>query len=921
MATFYPLNTPLINYFFYKAPFIVDNYVVTSANILNGGQSYNIHDIVIMNGGVYTTPLVIQVTATGPSIDVTFTGVTGSSYAPGSGYAVDDIIDLKSVTTNISTITPAQVKVLSVNGFGGVSTFELIQGGLYSTPSTINLAYFDQLSTTGSGVDFYIEGGGYTYSVTGGPISAFNINNDGNYSTTPTLFTQLGTNGGGSGLQLNNGTFAPNLTLPGPNYPLSGGFIFFYEDENRTVQANTYSDVSDPDNPTVNPNPIQLGASGEWPVFYFDDRLYYIVITDNTGDQSNPVQVIEHYDPAQMNTSIGTTAFNDNFLVNPQFNYPIEFWKTTDMPGEITEPSTVVAWGWTFYEDADTTSENFITFEDISNQQIEGSPILELLLTCSTVSSEETLKDIVQVFGAVDFLSDMPVTYSAQMINQFMSNIQVNLILELNYGLDGSPTQLITVATFTVTQTLTKYVATFTIPSTESFTVGEGNYMAIRAQPAIGQTCKFGITNALLEPGNIPAPIFVDEPKSFAKSQILGNATFIDDAGLPENWSSYYYADGDIFPYADTGTITLQKNNSPQDFRHVCDGSTLLVNGYSPTNIPFRRLFNVIGNTFGGAGTLVATSNENIVTVNSSVGAREHSAWTAGTTTFTLSNTVIGLRAGINLVSNDNMTVSGTFFNQFAPSQVNPLFDVNVRTVFAPSAASGLLTYWGTFNNLINPGNIDITTILPGSGSQNATFLMTFNSIIANDYKTRSVSSPPYLATSSFIEFATFANNVRQPLGAGSDSVNQLILFSVDGASDGIPRLDQNPGITFANSYVVPFLSANTILQNIDVFCRFIANPFTWTITVNVVPTAGQYFLYSDATTDFYGWFTVNGVGTDPAVPSRTGVMIPLFTGYTTEQTAEAIALALNTAEFAVPSPAQLPLLVTDSLVSWYINL
>lgn len=921
MATFYPINTPLINYFFYKAPFIVDDYVTTGMTILNGGSSYNVGDIVILNGGVYTSPAVIQVTGIGPLIDLTLSAVTGSSYDPGTGYAVNDIIDLKSVHVSVLTVIPAQVKVLGVNGFGGVTSFELITGGVYSTPNLILLDIFDQLSTTGSGVDFNIESAGYSYSVTGGPIVSFNINNAGLYSTTPTLFTQLGTNGAGIDAQFNDGTFAPNLIPPGPNFPLSGGFLFFYEDENRTVQANTYSDVSDPNNPTVNTDPIQLGAAGECPLFYLDDRFYYIVITDNTGDQSNPVQVIEHYNPSQVSAANITTAFNDNFLVNPQFNYPIVFWETTQKEGEISAPTTRVAFAWDFVQDSVTTTENFVTFENISGQGVEGSPIFQILLNCSTVSSSETLKDFVQVFGTVDFLAESPLTFSAQMINEASQNINVNLLLELNYGPEGSPPQLINLTTFIVTPTRNKYFYSFIMPSITGFTIDDGNYAAIHIRPALGQTCLFGMTNDLLEPGNVALPIFIDEPKSFSKSQIVGDSIDIDGAGLDENYSSYYYENGLIIPYADTGTIVLEPNTTTQLFREKCDGTNRQVNAYSPNKIPYRRLFNVIGNKFGGSGTLIASSTDNIVTVNSSIGAREKSAWTSGTTTFTVTNTVIGLSAGINLISNDDMTVSGSFYNQFAPSQVNPLFDVNVRNVFGPSSPSGLLTYWGTLNNAIDTNNINITTILPGSGVQNATFLMTFNSIISADYKTRSVSSPPYLATSSFIEFATFANNVRQPLGSGSDSVNQLILFSVDGAYDGIPRLDQNPGITFANSYIVPFLTENSILQNIQIFCRTIANPFAWTVTVNVVPTAGQYFLYSDEVTDFYGWFTVNGVGTDPAVPARTGVVIPLFSGYTTAETAQAIALALNTAEFGLPSPAQLPALVTSSLVSWYINL
>jgi hypothetical protein len=42
---------------------------------------------------------------------------------------------------------------------------------------------------------------------------------------------------------------------------------------------------------------------------------------------------------------------------------------------------------------------------------------------------------------------------------------------------------------------------------------------------------------------------------------------------------------------------------------------------------------------------------------------------------------------------------------------------------------------------------------------------------------------------------------------------------------------------------------------------------------------AGSYFLISSVTTDYYVWFKKNGVGSDPAVAGRTGIMINMPTG------------------------------------------
>lgn len=51
----------------------------------------------------------------------------------------------------------------------------------------------------------------------------------------------------------------------------------------------------------------------------------------------------------------------------------------------------------------------------------------------------------------------------------------------------------------------------------------------------------------------------------------------------------------------------------------------------------------------------------------------------------------------------------------------------------------------------------------------------------------------------------------------------------------------------------------------------------------------GEYFEISDQTTEYYFWFTVNAVGTDPAIVGKTPVEIDLPTGYTVKQAIDAI--------------------------------
>lgn len=63
-------------------------------------------------------------------------------------------------------------------------------------------------------------------------------------------------------------------------------------------------------------------------------------------------------------------------------------------------------------------------------------------------------------------------------------------------------------------------------------------------------------------------------------------------------------------------------------------------------------------------------------------------------------------------------------------------------------------------------------------------------------------------------------------------------------------------------------------------------------LVVSLVPSPGDYFTFSNTTTNYYVWFTVNGVGGDPA-PGGTGILVPLLSTYTAEIVAQLIREAI----------------------------
>lgn len=817
MANYYALNTPFINYFFYKAPFVNNAYSLTDLEVLDGGTGYNVDDIIIFAGGTFTNPAVVQVS-----------------------------------------------------------------------------------------------------NVEAGVITAVIITQNGKYTVTPTTFTQLATNGTGTGATFNNLIFQPNLVPPGPNVPLSGGFIYFYEDDNRTVKANTYSDVFDPLNPVVNDNPIQLGAAGNYPPIYLEDRYYYIVITDNTGDESNPVQVLEHFNPRD--AGIQPTAFNDNFIVNPQFNYPIEFWKTTDEEGEVTEPITDVAWGWQFRQDAKTTTKNFIRVERVTGAGIEGSPINQIVLDSSTVSGDETQKDFVTFLGAVDFYAGKNLTFSTQLVSLRPQSANVDILLEYYYGVDGDDTVVQPITTFTVGTTREKHSYSFTVNSIAGKDIGEGNYLALLIRPALGSVCEIGMTNDMALPGVQLDAVFNDEPYGFSKGEIIGAQTEIDGAGLNENYSFYYYKDGKILPWADTGTIVLETKDavaplaSHQPFRRECNGDELLVNDYSETGIPYRRLYEIIGTTYGGSGTLECTASNNTVLAQSVIGGVPKTAWADVDAGVTITETAPGLEYGLEATLISDTVVELVYTDMFAANQTPFTYTWSTGATYTP--ASGVMSYW-TFNSpqLSGPVPITIATTVPGSGATKPAVTLTFNErITGGNMATRPRADNIFgQVSSSFIDFPLFADNTRgSESGAHVYTPVGLIYFEVDGIAD-LRFVDEA-----TTTIKVPFSTLNTLGRNLRSFVKAVNTNFAYTILFNRLPLESEHFLYSDIDEDFYLWYEVDGVGTDPAVMGRTGVKCVILSSYTLPMVAVATTIAMNKAAFLLPD---LDATGIDPNLAYYINL
>jgi len=817
---YYPVNIPLINYFFYKSPFVSDKYSLTSFDIANPGVDYNVDDIIVLSGGEYDSPAVLKV-------------------------------------------------------------------------SGVNNA---------------------------GQITSAIITNNGRYKQTPVIFTQLVTNGQGLSASFSQPKFKANILDAGTNIPLSGGFIYFYDDEDHTKKLNTYSDISDPENLVLNTNPIQLGASGETPLYYMDDRLYYIVVTDSTGDQSNPQYTFEHIDPAKQ--SGGTSGGeNNNFISDGQFNFPIKFYKETDQVGEISKDSTFVSFGCEFLQEESKGTDNFVTFDLISGSEIEGHPIYEMVLESNNVSSTENKKDFRWIIAPVDLNAGGWITISAQLMSKNTDNVSTEVYIERFYGEDGSNTEIILLETFIAMPERQKFIAVAQIPDILGKIVGKGNYFAIIIRPGIRKVVKVGITNLLVQTGRNFNAVYSDEPLCDIKSKSIGISTDIQNAGLYENYTCYRYINGKFIPYSDTGTIVLCEKGTIQPFREPCDGGLMDVRGYRDDNIPLKRLYDVIGNTFGGQAKLQASVSSNAVTVGSVGGSIEKSAWNHVDSPLTIAKTRSGLELGLNVKRQSYNSVIVTFIDNFVPAQNAVSFPL----IYGGSVAAesfnnypknGIITYWDMGEFSLSREDIIIYTIHNGIGVDRAACSITFNSFEETKIR-HMLSGPSSRISSAFLDFADIDGNNRGNIQGNIFRPRNAIFFSVDGQIDTTNIAPQNINKT------VPFLTTNTAYQNTQSFIDTIANPFTYTITAtgSVNDYLNKYFLYSDENHEYVGYFKVDGVGDEPNIDERIKVPIPIFTGNDNNQIATAISQSFNSMTFNKPSHLDLPVLPSDSKLDWYINL
>ena len=676
------------------------------------------------------------------------------------------------------------------------------------------------------------------------------------------------------------------------------GTLEFFEADDHSTHQDTYSD---PLGAVVNTNPIVLSAIGSAPPIYLKDDKYYIEIKDKLG---NVLETLDDYIPNGSASGGGdVTKQDENILANSQFIYQVEFSESETTPGLIEQSEVHVGAAWGFFQDAATTTKNVITFNDIATEAIEGNPLDEIQIDSSDVQTGETAKDLRQRFGFVNQYQEEPITFSFQMQNKNAGTVPVELLIQKNYGPGGSDEEFISLTTFNVPSTRTKFSFNYTLPTNSGKTIGPNSSIWVVLRIALGQTCSLTITNALILPGTVATPVYPECPYSEMRSRSLGVAADIGQTGVPYNYAYMKQIRGQYIPTQETGQMkvfTIDKQ--PANF-HRCDGATLNVKDYTIPYVANRRLFNEIGNTFGGSGELVVTSDGPTVKFDSAIGARQNSNYTAGDllTKVAVTNTIVGLKTGVSAALQTATSVRCTYVDKFTQAQ--------------DSATSTTCGYAATTPPAVILSSANVTL---GTPSVQAVFDVNFLSNNISDYKTDVYTGGAYninklgwQSQTTNVGFSVTVDGLLPPA-----FVANVINISVDGKIGG-----HSSGLEVTE--IIPFVTSKTIAQNVQIFIDTISNPFEWTVKFNSVPAASEYFEYSSQTIDYYAWYTVDGVGVDPALAGPTGVNVIINSADTTAIVAQKTATAINDLTFDLPTSAtHLPVIPAGGLtkLDWYIS-
>jgi hypothetical protein len=661
-------------------------------------------------------------------------------------------------------------------------------------------------------------------------------------------------------------------TAGGPNLPLDGGLIFFFDDNDHSVMLPTYSNVSDPNNPVVNTNPIELNVVGACPLFYLENRPYYVVVTDKNGDLDNPIWTFEHYNGS--GGASGSSDLSVNYIPNGQFLLHHDLPATSDKAaGQIREAVTQIAYGgFTFEVPVGTTSTNFVTFEEYTDWAANppSNPLFALRARCTFPDSGDDKKDICVMWPDVNRFASETETYTLGFngLDNLAGSVPVGLYLIKNFGTGGDPQTEQLLTTFNLNSIATDFSFSFMFGSNEGASIGPDNddFVKLALRPIVDQASDIKITNLQLRQGALNNPIYPETTERQDVSAGLGGGFPVpayDDSQL----NLYPVLTKTGWQYDDSRVgevIALSYPTVPTGYTSA-DGSEFETVASFPDGVPCSRLqkkyMNVAANEYVPR---YGTGKEFV-------------------TTYYINNTVPlqSLR-----IVNNKMGAVPNFTDGSSPSGFifSNVYDGSVDT-----------KSWGLIDSTPNHfyiwgkevGALDDIGITANTSGFTVSVIRLGQPAI-EPVLTRNIFSVTTIAATTlagkYFEFNDVSNKY-------------YVWYKVDGAG-----ADPAPG-GGAIGIQIDLLATYTAQEVANVTANAISG---FKVTDASAPagaaiSASSFWLLNTQAKEFYVWYKKDGAGTDPAVPGKFPILVEILSTDTNIQVGEKTLLAINSKYFAIP--------------------
>ena len=495
--------------------------------------------------------------------------------------------------------------------------------------------------------------------------------------------------------------------------PLVAGSVEFYRDTARATVKNVFKQIGAPGAYTyaqldVN-GVVTLDAGGkiEDALYYYpydangNDELYYVIVKDANGAQ---IEVREGWPTSHASSpgpgpgpapTVDTVKLTKNIVTNGQF--AVNF---TEDGGNFLSTLNEGRWiasGWQVECDPKTT--NVISQVSVASENLNGSPEYALRLVSTNAASTETKKDIYQYLGPVNMYEGKTLTFQISAKNNGPSGtVTIGAGLGFTYGGTVAASG-VSIGTFNVTTTRTNYSATVTVPAITK-TISAGNSMDLAISMGIGTNCDVEITNVLLLEGSVSSPVYPQIPYDIEAARGLSEIMEFPDSTVTTTtytgrvFDKYIVGeDNNIITYNETGKITLGRIGVTANDELPCDGRTLNVSGNN-NYVEYRRLYNVLGNVYGGqaGGAIVAKASGDVVTFDEAGTGAWLSAPTIGTmgTTAALTSITPAYKYGVNVTVSGSGLLTFTWTAAIAPVTINPTLNTFLTSA-SPDGPAGVV--------------------------------------------------------------------------------------------------------------------------------------------------------------------------------------------------------------------------------------